>query len=528
MHTNQSLKTVPGSSRITIISAALCLMAISFLLYLPSLQNDFVWDAKTFIVDNRAIQDLDQLSTIFTQASTPQITQNNAPLEYLAYYRPLNKAFQILTYAAFQDQALGYKLTNMLLHSGVCLLAFLLFISITRNTPLSALAALLFTVKPTHVEAVAWTYSASYLLTAFFALAALLLYRHGPRWLALLGFTTALLFNEMGVLLLPILFLHRWLLEDARHPRDFLTLLPFVATVVGFLALRSSIVGAIPLSSVDLPTFINTSVVILQRYLKIFFWPDAPVTIYLAQSFTTVTAEVIASYLLALLLAVTALGLWFRDRVGLFWLLWFCCWISVSFNIGRFGDYLIAEKLIYIASIGPSMLLVSWLHRSTKGNIALVCTITLGAVLLHGVTTWKRLPYWKDTESYLQASLRFAPTFYNAHYNLANTYARQQNYALAQLHFEESLSLKPNAPLILSSLGNVHYFKQEYPQALAKWKEAIRQAPDYSQPYFYIGLVLQQQGDLSAARSYYQRYLSLEPNPPAEILQIIRSLPVSP
>ncbi len=500
------------SSRQSIYILALSLVLISFVTYLPSIHNGFVWDAEIFIADNPAIQDLSQLTRVFSQASVVDHNESDQVAQ-LQYYRPLNTAFHILSYAAFGDQPLGYKLSNIILHTGVCLLAFLLFLSVSRNALLAALAALLFSVKPTHVEAVAWTYSASYLLTAFFALGAILLYRHGPRWLALIVFSGALLFNEMGVLLLPLLLLHRWLLEHARYPRDFVPLLPYAAIALIFLVLRTAIVGAVPLSSVDPLTFLNTSAVILQRYVKIFFWPDAPVTIYLAQTFTSFSAEVILSYLVSLTLGGLAVFFWFRDRVSLFWLLWFCCWIGVSFNIGQFGDYLMAEKLVYIASIGPSMLLVNGLYRISKQNRQWVAAITIGASLILAAETWSRLPYWKDTASYLQAALRFAPSFDSGHYALANAYIQRKNYDQAQYHLEKSIALRPDFSLALNNLANIHYLKQDRIQAIIYWQRAVALDPSNPLPHFNIGMTLQQQGKIEEASQYFRRYFALEPDP---------------
>ncbi|MEH6811959.1 MAG: tetratricopeptide repeat protein [Motiliproteus sp.] len=499
-------------------------MATSIFIYLPSAQNTFVWDAQVFIADNPSIRGLDKLSSIFTEPSSLPNEYQGEAISFLPYYRPFNKAFQILTFSAFGDQPLGYKVVNMLLHGGVCLLVWLLFVSVTKNRSLSTLAALLYAVKPVHVEAVAWSYSASYLLTAFFALLALLLYRHGPRWLALIGFASALMFNELGVLLLPVLFLHRWLLEGKYRPAEFIALLPYVAITLGFITLRSAVVGAVPLTEVDPITFMHTSAVVLQKYLKIFFWPDAPVTIYLAKTYSQLSAEVVLSYFVLLGVASLSIVLWFRDRIGLFWLLWFLVWIAVSFNIGRFNDYLMAEKLAYIAAIGPSMLLVHWLNRALKGKLPLTAVIVISLVILQGFNTWTRLPHWQNTQTYLTEGLNFAPDFYNGHYSLAQTYINSGNYDQAQQHLEKSIELKPGFSLALNNLANIHFLKRNHGRAIDYWQQALRNDPSNPQPYFNIGMTLQQQGRISEARAYYQRYLTLEPNPQPAVIAVIAPL----
>jgi hypothetical protein len=174
----------------------------------------------------------------------------------LRYYRPLTKAYYIVGHAGLGKSPIAYKAVSVILHATVTLLVFLFILSVTSNTFVATFATLLFSVNPIHTEAVVWTYSVSYLLVACFSLGTLLLYRSGKTVLALAVFAAALLSHEMAVLVLPILFIHKWLLEDGNHWRDFLALAPFLILLALFLILRTSVVGSVPISSADPLTFL--------------------------------------------------------------------------------------------------------------------------------------------------------------------------------------------------------------------------------------------------------------------------------
>jgi hypothetical protein len=505
------------------IGAVLFLVAI--IVYSPSLKTNFVWDADVIYTKYSAVQDLGNLRNVF---STEVVTNedNIGGSEVVAgvhYYRPLTKAYFIIARAVFGVSPVGYKVASLLLHATAVILAFFLIVSISSQPAVAALAALLFAVNPIHSEAVVWTYSVSYLLVAVFSLATILLYRRRCLVLSLLTFTAALLSHEMGVLLMPILIIHKWLLEDSGTWKDYVSLAPYVILLIAFLILRASIVGGIPVSNVEPAIFLNTVVVIVQSFVRIFFWPDSAVTIYVQEEFSTISPELIASYLVCAGLMVLAYVFWKRDRQSLFWLLWFGAWISVSLNVGKLGEYLMAEKILYTASIGICALLARWAGRLSvrRSQIAILSLLLFACVQVY--QTWKRIPYWQDTSTYLVAALDHAPEFYLAHHALMDTYVKKQQYAQARHHAEQVVRLKPTFTPGLNSLANLNYMAGDLHQAIAYWEKALSVDPNYALPYFNIGLSLRQLGKVDESMQYFQEYVRLVPNPPPAVRDRLRT-----
>lgn len=507
----------------------LVLLTVTFALYWPALDDEFVWDAAVLHQDP-SLGSLSSLFSGFTAQAMQGAHDNGQGMKVLKYYRPFTKALHVLEHQLFGADPFPYKLINITLHGTVAVLLFSLVASIQASLPVAFFAALLFLVKPIHTEAVAWTYSDSYLLVAVLALVSLLALRRKNHSLALAAFSLALLSHEMGVLLLPIVVLYVTLVEQRTTRGGLLALVPYVLITLAFLALRRWIVGPLPLSAVEPLAFVNTAAFVFAKYLRIFLWPDAPVTLYLQALYPTPNAYVVAGYLLLLLCGWIVWLLWRRDRVLLFWFLWFFIWSAVSYNIGSFGEYLLAEKIIYLASAGLGVVVVALLLRGFSQYPSLVYAGLAGVALAYAVNTSRRLPYWQDTHAYLVKALEYAPAFPAGWYTLANVYREESKYDQALTALEQAVVHNPDFSLALNNIGNIHFIQGRIPQAAEYWQRAVRSDPTNPQPYYNIGMAMQRMGKPHQALEYYEQYLvrAEQPDPGARqsIDNLRRSLAV--
>ncbi len=499
------------------------LFALVFILYWPTLSNEFVWDAA-IIHKDPSLNSLDNMFSGFSTQALAEGKENGKLATVLKYYRPFTKALHVLEHQVFGMEPFGYNLTNVLLHAAVTLLVFTLVASVQGSTTVAFFAALLFLVKPTHTEAVAWAYSDSYLLMSVFALTTLLAFRRNNQLLAYGTFTLALLTQEMGVLLLPILALFAVLVENKTTKRELMSLAPYVLITAIFLGLRRMVVGPLPLPGVEPLAFINTGAYVFAKYLKIFLWPDAPVTVYLKALYSTPNAYVVAGYLLMALAGLAAWLLWRRDRVMLFWFCWFFAWSAVSYNIGQFGEYLMAEKIIYLASVGFCVVIATLAVRAFGGRPRLVYSGLCAVALVYALNTWQRLQYWHDTKAYLVKALEYAPSFSFGWYALAHEYLVQEQYDLALPALEQAAAHKDNFSLALNDIGNIYFMQGRIIQAAEFWKKAVQGDPTNPQPYFNIGMVMQRMNRPKDAMEYYEQYLSHSDQPDPYALQKINNL----
>ena len=141
----------------------LSLAALALLVYLPALSCDFVnWDDPWYVIHNPLIRSWHPGNLY--RIATETVVRNFAPLTVLSL---------LIDHTFWGLNPAGYHFTNILLHAGNVVLAFLLIRQITGNTWTATATAALLAVHPVHVESVAWISSRKGLLSGVFLLASL-------------------------------------------------------------------------------------------------------------------------------------------------------------------------------------------------------------------------------------------------------------------------------------------------------------------------------------------------------------------
>ena len=195
---------------------------VTFMVYLPSLQNGFVWDDGAYVLKNIFIRSLNL--HLLKSAFTGFHASNWHPLTWLSH---------ALDYAIWGLDPLGHHLTNVILHALNTFLVVVLSVSLleAREIPplpepaparggdegegekaeerftfhgsrftliTAAVTGLLFGLHPLHVESVAWVAERKDLLCAFFYLLTILTYREYVKEIGILGSITSAsrLFNR--------------------------------------------------------------------------------------------------------------------------------------------------------------------------------------------------------------------------------------------------------------------------------------------------------------------------------------------
>lgn len=535
-------ETERADKRVVVYAIVVALVAL--LQYAYSIQNDFVWDAATVFRDDPSIRDVKYFPQYFSEDMFRHIAIDVRTTESLRYYRPLTKTLHLLEYQVFGPNPIGYNAVNIVLNAMAVVLGFFVVYAITGNSTAAFLAALLYAVNPARVEAVSWAYSDSYILTALLSLLSLLLYHKKRYFFSYAGFALALFCHESAILLSVIIVLHEFFIRKENDARRFIRTVPFFAIAAAFLFIRRTVVGPLPLTALDPITLCNTTAVIIKRYVKIFFLPDAPITIYPSELFSRVSPEVMISYVVVLGMVFFGVLLWFKKREYLFWYLWFFVWISVTFNIGRLGEYLMADKLLNLASFGFCTLIALLALDAVKYRRAAVAAVSC-LIIIHAGITFSRTRYWKNDAAYFNKAVEFAPRFYPvtyalaglsasngrydqaialyertlesapffslAPYSLAGLYASMGRYDEAIALYEKAVEINPRFADAHCSLGNVYFLKGNDEKAVSAWRTAIEKDPANPMPYYNIGMVMEKRGDFVQALAYYRLYMTLSP-----------------
>ena len=184
-------------------------------------------------------------------ALSSQWSEGSLPLWYNPWrvFTPLTHLAYLINYNLWGAHAAGYYLFNLVLHSLVVVLVYLLGRSLGMERPAAGIGAALFAVLFAHWEAVVWITGVIRLFLALFILLSLIfliVYLRTSRrryyLLSLVMFAFALLAKEWALELLPVALLAIFLWSRAlaakglRWQRKVMLCIPYLALSAVFLA----------------------------------------------------------------------------------------------------------------------------------------------------------------------------------------------------------------------------------------------------------------------------------------------------
>jgi hypothetical protein len=213
-----SSSRLPGTW-IQLALASVAVFAVAYIIHQPSLRFGFLtsWDDPTYVTDNPWIRGLtaENIKFAFT---TP----------YFANYLPLHLVSYMVDYSLWGLNPFGFHLQSVILAALNAVLAFFVVRRLVGSFALGVVAALLYAVHPSHVEAVAWVSIRKDLLSTVFLLLTLILYDEATlgrklrvAWYAASVATFLLgLWSKMSIVALPLFMLVLDFMRD-RQGRPF-------------------------------------------------------------------------------------------------------------------------------------------------------------------------------------------------------------------------------------------------------------------------------------------------------------------
>lgn len=334
------------------------LFLASFLPFMNTLWNHFVYDDLQYIVRNPLLNEPFSLGGIFLNSFPP-----DSPAQGL--YRPLVTLSLLIDHFFFGLNPVGYHLQNILWHGGVTIAVFFLLARVSSSLLPPLLGALLFAVHPVHTEAVSWAVGRAELMAAFFSLLAFLLFMDNRGW----GLSPALLFllglfsKEMAASL-PFLLLLFEGIYRGRKGIQWKKYIPLAAVLAIFLVLRVlALEGLGPRGKHQV--FFNQGLwaraasipLVLCTYLKLLF---LPLNLNVRYDYSREQTLLGTKGLLLLLILLTLLFLAFRCRkkcpVLSFSLGWFFLSLLPVLNLIPIGE-VIAERFLYLPSVSLALFL---------------------------------------------------------------------------------------------------------------------------------------------------------------------------
>jgi len=532
--------------------SALALLAVAVvaaaLIYLNSLDGDFVYDDECLVVTNGAVRSL-------SWANIKHIFSTNIN----GTYRPLRVLSYALDFRAWGRNPFRFHLTNLAFHVANTILLFGLVFLVFGDYLAAALVALLFAVHPMQSECVVWISGRKDVQGMFFLLLALIFYilwrKHGTHrslflGISLFAYALGLLTKEHNVVLVGLLFLYEFCEARSIRGRAILRAsvraLPFVLLTVLFLYIYFGISGGRGrLHGYHGGTPYATVLLIIKAmgfYIAKILFPLRLSVDYgtFAVPRSALSPAVIASACVCVAMVVAAVLCVRRAPWVTFGIGWFFIVISPVSNLVPIVTK-VAERYLYMSAAGihiaVAFALYKWLKTTRQSGsllrrkVALGLTVALFAMLACRVVL--RNEDWANERTLWTAVLRRAPRSDDAHYTLGRFYqavgkasrdkaVRGTCFAIAESHFKlcfrfnprygralvglahlrldsgkdspevERLLLKAaeigrNDGIVQADLGWYYFQRQQYEKAVRFYKRAIEAEPFQSAFYKDLG-----------------------------------------
>lgn len=398
--------------------------AVAVLVFLNSLDNGFAYDDVHILVENETIQDVRELPGLLVRPYWPGAHGGD-----LGLWRPVTTALFGVQHALWGLDPMPYHLVNVLLH-GLATALVVLLLGRLLPPPAALVGGLVFAVHPVHVEAVANVVGVAEILPAVLYLAACLAAIRswdrpgsGPVILACVLYALAFLSKESAVTLPAAVVL----LDGARRRiplRDLGGYLRKRGSLLGGLALTAAavltarflVLGSLadpdPALGADLLTEIPriwTLGVIWAEYLRLFLFPTWLSADYAPDVVPLLTVWRPRNVLgVAAVLALLAAGLvgWRSARLDgsrLSWavlgfgVVWVVVTISPVSNVLFVSGVLVAERTLYLPSVGVAAVMGAGLVALARFRIFSGVALSAALLLFFSIRTWTRTPVWDDT-----------------------------------------------------------------------------------------------------------------------------------
>lgn len=452
------------------------------------------------------------------------------------FYRPLGVfLFWLVCRVAGLNPA-PYHILQLILYS----LGIWTVYRISRKllpSEVAALAgALLWTLHPMHVEAVAWVSAIPDIACGLFCLlgfAAFLraeaqpppAFRHHA--LAAAVFFPALFFKEFAFAF-PLLILAYWFCFSSGKSwlRRALDWLPYALAVVICTVIRVALMGRF--SSTSLlrgfkPQVAWAAIGLLGDHAKVFFWP---VNLTAARAFDLrASLHSPWPWVTLVILAVAVVGRK-HDPLLSFLVLWWLVLLLPCLDYRQLSFPYVEDQFSYLPSVGLCLALAhvafDWvprrfpkIHPTSVAMGALTVVAALWAVQIV-----RTVPHWRDNDTMFDYALRVAPNAAPVHVTHGVVLQlRDRNLNGAAREFEMALklnaqSLQPITAVDYDSyigLGQIALNQGREADALSYLNRAVHLLPHFGFAYVVLGSVYFPRGDYARAADYFRQAVSANP-----------------
>jgi len=453
------------------------LVLITVMVFSPALRGEFLyWDDDGLFVQNPYFRGL-----------SPVHLQWMCTTFWYGHWQPLSWLSCALDYSAWGMDAVGWHLTNLLLHSVNTVLVYLLCLAGIKESRgrygFAMLAALFWVVHPLRVEPVAWLATRGYLLCTTFCLLTVLSYikevsRRKYPFVALLCFALVTVTKGVGMMLPLVLLAIDWFplrrISSVRTSfRCAIEKVPFfmLSVVTGALAFlaKKAQGGMAPVDIYGPVKRFGQAIYGIWFYLFKTLFPVGLSPLYYKRP---EPGPVMVSLLLT---AVTVIFLFlFRRKLrpvivtlGSFLLL-----IFPMLGFTQSGTQLFADRFTYLAAIPFSVLLAVGLARLT-GMHRWVGGVLMAILLFFSIQTFSFSGVWGNSLSLWHYAVMQDENNVQAHTGVGKALVSLKVYDEAMKCFDRALAVDPNCAAARLNRALLENETGAYEKALADVNQAL-------------------------------------------------------
>ena len=505
---------------------------ISIIVYLNCLQNSFVYDDDSTIINNYFIRHWSNLPDIFTSkyfVLSAELT-----------YRPVVTLSYFIDYTFWHLNPLGYHLTNILLHAINSVLVFIFAFQVFKNRKSAFISALFFSSYPLFSEVVNAVGFREDLLACMFFILAFICYLKANQQRYILYYPISLfcyflgLFSKEMAITLPILIvLYSVVFKGCLYMKSkYLYYLGyfFVATFYilnRFFFLHNPLESQIPYPQGSFFVNFLTMIHILASYVKLLFLPfclNADYVVPFSTSIVNTSFWLAVSLFVAI--GIVSFRLRFQNKHIFFFILWFFVALIPVMNIIPLGN-IMAERYLYIPGAGFCMIIANvmskipvrkWDSERFSSSVPFFDRMILVFIFIlffifsgNAYLTFKRNNDWKDGLWLWSKTTLTSPNSFRAHINLGNAYEKKGLNTAAFEEYQNALSIDTNDADIYNNLG-IYYNKMNlFDDAIRHFMRCLNINPKHPRAYNNLGVVFTKQRRLDDAIQVFREAISINP-----------------
>ncbi len=486
----------------------LFLLCTTFLLYLPSLSAEFVFDDHYLIVNNPFLKSAKGIESAFTEDYYGQANPQYA----LGYYRPLSILTHWFDWQIWKENAFGHHLTNLLIHLSVVLLLYFLVRRLFENEALAFFTSLIFALHPSHVSTVTFISGRVDAQATFFSLLSLFAFMK-RKALAPVSYLAALFCKEISVTTPALIF---WKQKDRNWRSAFLWMIPFAMVLGIVLMIRWHVLGNIVRHPPEFTLVgLERSVLLIPAYLRFLVFP--PFQLFLEPPLRTLP---VVWNLLSLLIFIAGLIFLGKRRIASWSAIWLVTLLPVL-GLIRIETQL-DERFLYLPSVSFCLLAGAWLmkyleYRNKSQPIPNKQLLVVGILvsLVYAPFLLVRQSHWKNDILLWSSAAETDPGSSTVRFRLGVAYLQSGLIGEAEQEFSKGLALSQTSNAIHAALyAHLAITKQLLNQGQVEdlYRKALSIDPNYFTAHFNLGLFYKQNHRDTEAIVQFEAALKGNPN----------------